>query len=56
MCATAAAYHSGACAGGGPSGVGRAVNESVIIAFMALFVLNALISAIYFQVVPQDGL
>jgi phospholipid/cholesterol/gamma-HCH transport system permease protein len=48
--------YCGLNAGGGPSGVGRAVNESVIIAFMALFVLNALISAIYFQVVPQDGL
>ncbi|MDN4163031.1 MlaE family ABC transporter permease [Nocardioides abyssi] len=43
-------------AGGGPSGVGRAVNESVIVAFMLLFFLNAIITAIYFQVVPQQGL
>jgi phospholipid/cholesterol/gamma-HCH transport system permease protein len=42
-------------AGGGPSGVGRAVNESVIIAFMLLFFLNAIITAIYFQVVPPPG-
>jgi len=48
--------YNGLNAGGGPSGVGRSVNESVIVAFMVLFVLNALISAIYFQVVPQDGL
>ena len=32
------------------------MNEAVIVAFMVLFVLNALISAIYFQVIPQDGL
>ena len=43
-------------AGGGPSGVGRAVNESVIVAFMLLFFLNAVITAIYFQVVPPPGL
>ena len=43
-------------AGGGPSGVGRAVNEAVIIAFMVLFALNSIITAIYFQVVPQNGL
>lgn len=48
--------YNGLNAGGGPSGVGRSVNESVIVAFMVLFVLNALISAIYFQVIPQDGL
>lgn len=42
-------------AGGGPSGVGRAVNESVILAFMLLFFLNAIITAVYFQVVPQSG-
>lgn len=48
--------YNGLNAGGGPSGVGRAVNEAVIVAFMVLFVLNALITAVYFQVVPQDGL
>jgi phospholipid/cholesterol/gamma-HCH transport system permease protein len=47
--------YNGLNSGGGPSGVGRSVNESVIVAFMVLFVLNALISAIYFQVLPQDG-
>ncbi len=48
--------YKGLTAGGGPSGVGRAVNESVIIAFMLLFFLNSIITAIYFQVVPQAGL
>ncbi len=48
--------YKGLGAGGGPSGVGRAVNESVIIAFMLLFFLNAVITAIYFQVVPPPGL
>lgn len=48
--------YKGLGAGGGPSGVGQAVNESVIVAFMLLFLLNAIISALYFQVVPQSGL
>lgn|SRR5689334_769191 len=48
--------YKGLNAGGGPSGVGRAVNESVIVAFMMLFFLNAVITAIYFQVVPPPGL
>jgi phospholipid/cholesterol/gamma-HCH transport system permease protein len=47
--------YKGLKAGGGPSGVGRAVNESVIVAFMLLFFMNAVITAIYFQVVPQSG-
>lgn len=41
---------------GGPSAVGRAVNESVILAFMMLFALNSIITALYFQFVPQSGL
>ena len=48
--------YKGLSAGGGPSGVGRAVNETVIIAFMLLFALNSIITAIYFQVVPQNGM
>lgn len=47
--------YKGLKAGGGPSGVGRAVNEAVILAFMVLFALNSIITAIYFQVVPQSG-
>ncbi len=48
--------YKGLNAGGGPMGVGRAVNESVIVAFMLLFFVNAVITAIYFQVVPPPGL
>lgn len=55
LAAVVGAY-KGLKAGGGPSGVGQAVNESVILAFMLLFFLNAVITAIYFQVVPQNGL
>lgn len=47
--------YKGLNAGGGPSGVGRAVNEAVILAFMVLFALNSILTAIYFQVVPQSG-
>ena len=48
--------YKGLTAGGGPSGVGRAVNEAVILAFMLLFLLNSIITALYFQLVPQAGL
>ena len=48
--------YKGLSAGGGPSGVGKSVNEAVIITFMLLFFINALITAVYFQVVPQPGL
>jgi phospholipid/cholesterol/gamma-HCH transport system permease protein len=39
----------------GPKGVGDAVNQSVVITFMLLFALNFVMTAIYFQVVPQKG-
>ena len=48
--------YKGLKAGGGPRGVGQAVNEAVIIAFMLLFALNSILTAIYFQVVPPPGL
>jgi phospholipid/cholesterol/gamma-HCH transport system permease protein len=48
--------YKGLTAGGGPKGVGQAVNESVIAAFMLLFMINAIASAIYFQVIPPRGL
>lgn len=40
---------------GGPKGVGDAVNQSVVITFMLLFAINFVLTAIYFQVVPQKG-
>jgi phospholipid/cholesterol/gamma-HCH transport system permease protein len=49
------ASYQGMNAKGGPKGVGDAVNRSVVITFMLLFALNFVITAIYFQVVPQKG-
>ena len=49
------ASYKGITAKGGPKGVGDAVNQSVVITFMLLFVLNFVITAVYFQVVPQKG-
>ncbi|MBD3785030.1 MAG: ABC transporter permease [Micrococcales bacterium] len=53
MLAALVASYKGLTAGGGPKGVGDAVNQAVVITFMLLFVVNFVISAIYFQVVPQ---
>lgn len=52
MIAAIVAAYKGMNAGGGPKGVGDAVNESVVITFMLLFVVNFVISAIYLQVIP----
>src|SRR5262249_19776784 len=49
------ASYKGMTARGGPKGVGDAVNQSVVITFMLLFALNFVITAVYFQVVPQKG-
>src|SRR5207237_8910072 len=47
------ASYKGLTAKGGPKGVGDAVNQSVVIGFMLLFLINFVMTAIYFQVVPQ---
>jgi phospholipid/cholesterol/gamma-HCH transport system permease protein len=49
------ASYKGMTAGGGPKGVGDAVNQSVVITFMLLFAMNFVITAIYFQLIPQKG-
>ena len=49
------AAHKGLSAGGGPKGVGDAVNSSVVISFLLLFFTNFVLTAIYFQVVPAKG-
>jgi phospholipid/cholesterol/gamma-HCH transport system permease protein len=49
------ASYKGMTAKGGPKGVGDAVNQSVVLTFMALFALNFIVTAVYFQVVPQKG-
>jgi phospholipid/cholesterol/gamma-HCH transport system permease protein len=49
------ASYKGMTAKGGPKGVGDAVNHSVVISFLLLFALNFVITAVYFQIVPQKG-
>jgi phospholipid/cholesterol/gamma-HCH transport system permease protein len=49
------ASYKGMTAKGGPKGVGDAVNHSVVITFMLLFAINFVVTAVYFQVVPQKG-
>src|SRR6201999_3129112 len=54
IAAVVAAY-KGLNAGGGPKGVGDAVNQSVVITFLLLFFVNFVITAVYFQIVPAKG-
>jgi phospholipid/cholesterol/gamma-HCH transport system permease protein len=49
------ASYKGLNAGGGPKGVGDAVNQSVVITFLLLFIVNFVVTAVYFQVVPAKG-
>lgn len=44
------ACYMGISVGGGPAGVGNAVNETVVFSFMALFVINIAVTAIGFRV------
>ncbi|MGH3696389.1 MAG: MlaE family ABC transporter permease [Pseudonocardiaceae bacterium] len=39
----------------GPKGVGEAVNQSVVISFVAVFLINLVVTAIYLQLVPPKG-
>ncbi|MUN40648.1 ABC transporter permease [Actinomadura sp. NEAU-AAG5] len=50
------AAYKGLNAKGGPKGVGDAVNQTVVITFMLLFLENFLISTLYFQFVPSKGM
>jgi phospholipid/cholesterol/gamma-HCH transport system permease protein len=53
--AAVVASFKGLNAGGGPKGVGDAVNQSVVITFLLLFFVNFVITAVYFQIVPAKG-
>ena len=55
LIAAIVASYKGMNADGGPKGVGDAVNESVVITFLLLFVANFVLSMIYLQVVPPKG-
>ncbi|MFD1825094.1 MULTISPECIES: MlaE family ABC transporter permease [Mumia] len=50
------ASYKGMHADGGPRGVGQAVNESVVITFLLLFLANFVMSALYIQLVPAKAL
>lgn len=50
------ATYQGVNAKGGPQGVGNGVNQSVIISFVLLFLANAILTAVYYQLVPPKGL
>lgn len=52
LIAAIVAAYKGMNAGGGPKGVGDAVNESVVITFMLLFVVNFVMSAVFLQLFP----
>jgi phospholipid/cholesterol/gamma-HCH transport system permease protein len=47
------ACYKGFYAKGGPKGVGDAVNQAVVITFLLLFFLNFLLTAVYFNFIPQ---
>lgn len=49
------AAYRGLNPGPGPKGVGDAVNQSVVIAFLMLFFVNLVITAIYLEVVAPKG-
>ena len=55
LIAAVVASYKGLNAGGGPKGVGDAVNQSVVITFILLFAVNFVLTAAYFQVVPPKG-
>ena len=39
----------------GPKGVGEAVNQSVVISFVLVFMINLVVTTIYLQIVPPKG-
>src|SRR5438067_5801697 len=47
------ACYKGFYAKGGPKGVGDAVNQAVVITFLLLFFLNFIMTALYFNFIPQ---
>jgi phospholipid/cholesterol/gamma-HCH transport system permease protein len=50
------ASFKGMNAEGGPRGVGQAVNETVVITFLLLFVANFVMTTLYFQIVPAKAI
>lgn len=50
------ACYKGLNPGGGPQGVGNAVNESVVYSFVLLFIINTVLTVLYFAVISPQGL
>ena len=46
MAASLIACYKGMSVGGGPAGVGNAVNETVVFSFMALYLINVIVTAV----------
>jgi phospholipid/cholesterol/gamma-HCH transport system permease protein len=53
MAAGLIACYKGISVGGGPAGVGNAVNETVVFTFMALFAINIIMTAVGIQFTVQ---
>ena len=50
------AAYRGLNPGRGPKGVGDAVNQTVVITFLLLFLVNVILTGIYLQIVPPKGM
>ena len=53
LIAAIVASYKGMNAGGGPKGVGDAVNQGVVITFILIFFANFIMTSLYFALVPQ---
>jgi phospholipid/cholesterol/gamma-HCH transport system permease protein len=53
MAAELIACYKGISVGGGPQGVGNAVNETVIYSFLALFLINIIATGVFFTGPPK---
>jgi phospholipid/cholesterol/gamma-HCH transport system permease protein len=49
------AAHRGLNPAPGPKGVGAAVNQTVVISFVLVFLINLVVTAIYLQLIPAKG-
>jgi phospholipid/cholesterol/gamma-HCH transport system permease protein len=49
------ACYKGTSVGGGPAGVGNAVNETVVYTFVALFAINVIVTAVSVSTVGANG-
>jgi phospholipid/cholesterol/gamma-HCH transport system permease protein len=55
MAAGLIACYKGISVGGGPAGVGNAVNETVVYTFVSLFAINIIVTAVSVSTVGAGG-